>query len=107
MTPFSEIVEGMARDVCLLDGERLDDDSCPAEKHVALARDFRPGLALNDDGELQKAPCTDETAVRVVDQAGAGNGFGFPEQNGAEMSRIILVGRVRHTGVRRDRDTNA
>jgi len=31
MTPFSEIVEGLARNVRLLDGERLDDDARPAE----------------------------------------------------------------------------
>jgi hypothetical protein len=52
VTAFSEIVERLARDVRLLDGERLDDDACPAEKHVTLAGDFRPSLALNDDGEL-------------------------------------------------------
>ena len=81
VTPFSKIVEGLARDVSLLDSERLDYAACPAEKHIALAGDFRPGLALNDYGEFQKGPGTDETAVGVVDEPGVEVDFGLPEQN--------------------------
>ncbi len=46
-----EIVEGLARDVRLLDGERLHDDACAAEKHIAWAGALRPSLALNDYGQ--------------------------------------------------------
>jgi hypothetical protein len=88
MTPFSEIVEGLARDVRLLDGERLDDDTCPAEKHIALAGDFRPRQALNDYGELKKATGTDETPVGVMDEPGVYVGFGFPEQNRDKRGRV-------------------
>jgi len=65
----------------LLNRKRLDDDAGPAEKHIALPRDLRPGLALNHYGKLQKAPGTDETAVRVMDKPGIGVGFGLPEEN--------------------------
>jgi hypothetical protein len=88
VAPISEIVEGLARDLRLLDSERRDDDTCPAEKHIALAADLRPGLALNDYGELEKAPGTDETAVGVMDEAGVGGSFGFPEQNGDKRGGV-------------------
>jgi hypothetical protein len=91
--------------VRLLDGERFDDDACPAEKHIALAADFRPGLPLNDYGELQKGPGTDETTVGLVDEPGVGIGFGFPEQNGdkrggVHQSEFLRPGPPAHSGNR-------
>jgi hypothetical protein len=88
VTPFSEIVESLARDVRLLDSERLDDNPCPTEKHVALARGLRPGLALNYYRKFQKIPRTDETTLRIVDEPGEGIGFGFPKQNGNERGGV-------------------
>jgi hypothetical protein len=35
--PLAEVMEGLPRDVRLVDGERLDDNASPAEEHVALA----------------------------------------------------------------------
>jgi hypothetical protein len=86
VTPFSEIVEGLARDVRLLYGERLNDDASPAEKHIALERDFRPGLAFDDYGDFEKAPGTDETTTGIMDEprVSVGVGFSEPTANSAE-----------------------
>ena len=49
VTSLAEVVEGLARQVGLLDSKRLDDDSRPAEKHIALADSLRPDLAFEND----------------------------------------------------------
>jgi len=88
VTPFSEIVKRLACDMRLLDCKRLDNDACPAEKHIALAGDFRPGLTLDDYGELQKAPDANETALRTMDEPDVAVGFRFPEQNRHQRGRV-------------------
>ena len=38
-------------------------------KHVALARGLRPGLALNNYREFQKTSSTDEAALGIVNES--------------------------------------
>jgi len=68
-----------------------------------------PNLAFNDDGELKEVCGADQAAVGVVDELGVESGFGFPKKMAAsaEVSRIIWEDRVRHKGIRRDRDKDA
>jgi hypothetical protein len=62
--------------------KRLDNDACPAEKHVALAGDFRPCLTLDDYGQFQKAPGANEAPLRSMDEPDVAVGFGFSVENG-------------------------
>ena len=54
MSALTEVEEGLARDMCLLDSERFNDDACSAEKNIALTASVRSDLAFDDDGESQE-----------------------------------------------------
>jgi len=63
---LAEIVEGLAGDMRLFDGEGLDGDARPAEEHVALADGLGPDLSLYDDGEFEEVPGADDAALRIM-----------------------------------------
>ena len=81
MTALTKIVKGLARQVYLFNGERLNSDIRPSEKHFALTERVRSDLCLNDDREFQKSTSTDETAVRGMNQLGITYGLGFTKEN--------------------------
>ena len=56
---LSEVEEGLASQMRLLGGKCFDDDVGSAEESVTLTAGFRPNLAFNDDGELEKVGGTD------------------------------------------------
>lgn len=87
----------LTRNVRLLDGERLDEDAGPAEKHVALAKYNCPDLAFENDGEFQEVYGADQAAVRIMNDLRVTDGLGFAEKMAAnaEVSRIIWAGCVR------------
>ena len=51
---FAEVMEGLARDLRLLDGDRLDYHANSAEQRVALPEDVCAELALYDDREFEE-----------------------------------------------------
>lgn len=65
---LAEVVEGLARQMRLLDGERLDEDDGPAEKCIALPDGVRADLAFNDHAEFQEVSGADHAAVRVMNE---------------------------------------
>jgi hypothetical protein len=53
---LAEVMEGLPRDVGLLNGDGFDHDANAAEQRVALPEDVGAKLALDDDRELEKIP---------------------------------------------------
>jgi hypothetical protein len=54
MAALAEVVEGLAREMRLLNRERLNDDAGSAEKHIALAEGLGTDLTFDDDGSSRK-----------------------------------------------------
>ena len=109
MTPLAEVIEGLARQVNLIDGKGLESDSGPTEKHLALATGLCISLAVYYNRELQKCSGADSAVFGIVDDLGVKVGFWFAEQtaNSAEVSRIIWEGLGHHTEARHDRRRDA
>src|ERR1019366_6862560 len=55
VSALTEVKEGLARDMRLLDSERFDDDAGPAEKSIALTASVRSDLTFDHDREFQEA----------------------------------------------------
>jgi hypothetical protein len=70
---LAEIMECLARNVGLLDRERLNDDSGAAEEHFALA--------LEHYGKFHIVAGADHTAIGDVDLLQVAIGLGFAKQN--------------------------
>ena len=65
----TEVAEGLAREVGLLDSDRLDQDADVAEQRITLLGDLSVELALQDDRELDEG-CGGDTT-----QCGATHGL--------------------------------
>ncbi len=81
VSAFTEVEEGLASDMRLLDRERFDDDACPAEKNIALTASVRPNLTFNNDGELKEACSAHPAAVGGVDELDEESGLGFSKKD--------------------------
>lgn len=88
MAALAEVEKGLAREVRLLNAEKLDDDAGSTKKNIALAAGIRPNLSFNDDGELNEIGGADEAAIGVVDEFGVERGFRFPKNDGGERRGV-------------------
>jgi hypothetical protein len=51
---LAEVEEGLAREVRLLDRERIDDNAGSGNKNIALTASVRPNLSFEGNAELRE-----------------------------------------------------
>ena len=107
MSALAEVVEGLAREMRLLDSHGFHHNANAAKERVALLGDPNAELTLDDNREFDEIPGGDTAARGAADGLDIEFGIRLFRQDGGEESRIIWEGRVRRTGAQRDPDTYA
>ena len=84
MAAFTEVQEGVPRQVRLLNCDGFDDDVRSPEKSIALTACVWSDLTFNDDGKFNKVCGTHQTVVGTVDKLNVAGGFRFPKKDGGK-----------------------